>query len=130
MSIDAELPFESSWSGAYLDIEAGDGYLTASYNEAIGIFLIADIKVDRLSRRQGIGKQLLRQALGEAQKVQAKAVVASIVSRECLEAMQVVFGEESLTIDSIGPYLGSGDLPPAGDQKTSAGLWYQLPNSS
>ena len=84
------------------------------------IYTIGYFLVNNGWLRQGYGKELLHRAADHAASLGATAIDASIVSRESLDTMKSVFGEEFIDIESVGPY---------GDKKqkyTRAQLLYPL----
>lgn len=94
----------SGWSGPYFEAECEFGYVTSSHHPNSPYFLISDIEVKPEAREQGIGKGLLRLTLAEALKTDADFIIASIISKECLDAMRAVFGEASIKVDEEGTY--------------------------
>lgn len=85
------------------------GYLSSLYTPEDGRYLIDDIEVERRERSQGIGKLLLRHAEQHAQILQSRVIVATIISRECIDAMSTVFGTEHVEVRDAGEYGGDGD---------------------
>lgn len=87
---------------------------------------IDDIVVSADQRRKGIGNALLRSVRLLAEEIQAEEVTARIVSRECLDAVQRVFGAKSVHVRVKGDYdPGKGQMP-EGHVRTSATLRHQL----
>jgi GNAT superfamily N-acetyltransferase len=99
------------------------GSLDATYNQINRWFGIANIDVDVEFRRQGIGKLLLRSALATAQEVDARFIHAAIISRECLDAMESVFGLDALVIQERGMYEYADGTRGIG---ANAALWYEI----
>jgi hypothetical protein len=64
---------------------------------------------------------LLHTAKDHAQDIGAKAIVAAIISRECLDAMESVFGEEAINVETRGDYA-SQVADQCKDKPTSAYL--------
>lgn len=54
--------------------------------------------------RQGLGRQLLFEGLSHAQRLGAEHISATIMSKECLEDMKVVFGEDCIAVFHEGYY--------------------------
>ncbi|MEO5627774.1 MAG: hypothetical protein ABIQ89_02700 [Candidatus Saccharimonadales bacterium] len=97
---------QTRWNGVRLQNADDTGRLRANLDPLTGDFRIEDIEVD--TPRVGLGKYLLRCAQAEAQKMQATAISAVIVSAECLDSMAEVFGYEHIQVDRRGVY---GDRP-------------------
>lgn len=96
------------------------GGVEAVYHTDERRYTIANFDVDVKARRRGIGKELLRASQTHARELGAKVVFAVIISRECLDAMRSVFGEESVFVAEEGGYdSGEGAEPKA---RTSAVL--------
>jgi hypothetical protein len=87
------------------------------------IYQIANFDVSE--RRQGHGKNLLRTSAEHAEALGARAVIAAIISRECLDAMSSVFGQEHIEIDALGEYAPGG-LDSHPDSPTSAMLYKSI----
>ncbi len=105
------------------DLTYPHGLLQASYDQTPRWFCIANIDVEEDFRRQGIGKLLLRRSVSLAEEVGAQLIYAAIVSRESLDMMTSVFGEEAVKIRQVGSYAPHADNP---EDKTGAMLWYEL----
>ena len=69
-------------------------------------FKIQGISGDR--KHRGMGRELLRTSIIEAGKVKASKILATIVTRECLEAMIDIFGEDSVEVHRVGEYKKHG----------------------
>lgn len=108
--------------GAYYLITATGGKLRAILFPIEKCLALSDFFVDPEYRRRGIGKALVTQALRIAENEDAASVAAAIVSRECLDVMRSVFGEDALRVTLEGEYS-----PPGEDlYGTSASLDYRL----
>lgn len=86
------------------EFNCGVGYLNATFNQISGWFGISLIDVERAERRQGIAKLLLRKSLEVATEINARFIYAGIISRECLDAMEAVFGADALIVKDRGTY--------------------------
>lgn len=100
----------------FFHITTEHGAIEVIYRENIGQYMIANFDVGK--PRQGIGKELLRASLRHAQELKASYMVAAIISRECLQSMMSIFGEEAVEVYEPGSYGESGT--------TSAALFYHL----
>jgi GNAT superfamily N-acetyltransferase len=100
------------------------GSIEATFSNSAGWYTIASFDVDAEHRRKGIGKELLRASLDHARSVGASYIMAAIISRECHDAMTAVFGEESISTESLGSY--EQDDTPRREARTSATLWFEL----
>lgn len=111
-------------------IDYEGGYLSASLGKLgdPANFYIEYTRVPADKGRQGIGRTLLRLALQVAAEQQAAKVTAYITSRECLENMRMVFGEESLEVMREGEYQ-TPELPYVMNRPrtTMAALDYPIP---
>lgn len=83
-------------------------------------FGIANFDVEKEHRRRGIGKTLLREALNFANDLDARLIHAAIISREYLDAMTQVFGEETINVAELGGY----EDDPQPNKSTRASLLY------
>jgi GNAT superfamily N-acetyltransferase len=101
------------------------GGLETTYRTNCGWYQLVNLDVDPDHRRQGIGKGLLMTGLEHARKLNATKVIASIISRECLDAMTSVFGEEHIDICKKGDYAEPGTDSNHFD-KTEAVLYLEL----
>jgi GNAT superfamily N-acetyltransferase len=90
--------------GIKYEFQTEHGYLDASYDLSTNHFGIKMVHVESSHQRQGIGKELLQAALQQARQTDARYIVGLVISRECLDAMQAVFGEEALIVKSLGFY--------------------------
>lgn len=78
------------------------GYLEASFDQVTDIF---DIEMFYTAvPRKGLGKLLLRSALGLAEEAQAELITAYIISRTSLDSMTEVFGADTVTVKNRGEY--------------------------
>ena len=100
------------------------GGIDALYNKDTKHYTIANFDVDRSARREGIGKNLLDTSKIHARELGAEIIKAAIISRECLDAMSAIFGEDSIIIDQKGEYAPIGQ--DISDTPTSAMLWHEL----
>jgi hypothetical protein len=101
---------------AYLSLDKRSGWLT-----------ITDLDVDRLHRGNGIGQNLLRFSKELAGQLDARLIIMSIISRESLDAVTAVFGEEYITVNQRGEYMRpDSDEIPDGPVGTSAVLQYPV----
>ena len=91
--------------GDLYDLSNDYGYIDAIYSPD-GIYQISSIVVS--SRRKGHGQNLLRKSEEHARELGARKIGAVIISRECLEAMTRVFGEDSLTVLQRGEFTPEG----------------------
>jgi GNAT superfamily N-acetyltransferase len=102
------------------------GSAIVSYDIKSKRFLINTLDVEAGYRRQGIGKNMLAYSKDIATKMGAQIVSALIISRESLDAMTAVFGEEAIDIESAGRYeLPDTDAPARPDEHTVATLLYR-----
>lgn len=85
---------------------------------------VDDIEVDRDKRRRGLGEALLRAVKAHAEELQVEQVTATIVSRECLDAMCRVFGVDSVQVRRLGNYAADRSTLAADFEKASALLRY------
>ena len=97
------------------------GFLDASHQPTVGWFGIANVDVEPPFRRRGIGKALISCAFERA--LDAKMIYAAILSRECLDAMASVFGQEAVSIQELGSYTPA-DQPD--NYNTHASLFLEL----
>jgi hypothetical protein len=108
------------------DFAFESGTLTSAFRENERLYKISNLEVsDRGERRRGVGKGLLRVALGHAESLEARTVLAIIISRECLDAMEAVFGEDSIEVLDRGGYAPEGH-DQCLESPTRALLWKQL----
>lgn len=98
--------------------ERGFGRLLAKLDRETRLYYISDVDVN--VPRRGIGKALMRRSQEHAQMLGARVIAASIISRECLESMEDVFGSEHVAVTCRGDYVGEGD------RDTSAALYKRL----
>lgn len=117
--------------GTSYRIETPGGHINGSYNKQI--FTIHNFEVEPQMRRRGLGKALLTAAKVEAEKLQAKGVHATIVSREAYDAAKSVFGEDALIVNSLGNYRMEPKRllhrRPKVYVGANATLWYKLSKS-
>lgn len=69
---------------------------------------LEDAEVDPDYRNRGILKEMLRHSVVVARELGVSAISGAIVSREALDAVRAVFGEEHVTVTREGEY---GELP-------------------
>lgn len=86
-----------------LDPRDDETALRAHINES-GDFVIDDLDVREDVRRNGLGKQMLRIALAEAERSNAERITSVIISAECLVAMRGVFGDDSIEVMEEGHF--------------------------
>ena len=86
------------------------------------VMTLSDLRVPTQKRRKGISKMLAAQGIPLAQEIGAKVIVAGITSRESVQVMRYVFGEDSVRISWLGEF-GSPEEGTAG-----AGLFYEVPD--
>lgn len=101
-------------------ITTESGAIDAVYHTADRRYAIANFDVVANARRRGIGKELLRASKQHACELGARIIFAAIISRECLDAMQTVFGEENVYVGELGDYAPEG--ADTGAKPTSAVL--------
>lgn len=65
---------------------------------------IDTIKVHHRARNQGIGKAILRSIKNLAHETDIHIVTATIISRESIDSMTSVFGEDAVVIRKRGEY--------------------------
>lgn len=98
------------------------GSLVYSFDAQSGWMNLCMLSVDKDFRRAGIGTNILKYSKELAADLGAKVMIAAITSREAYDAVVGVFGEEPVTVTSLGDYMQPGtDKPVSG---TSAMLWY------
>lgn len=85
-------------------LQTDHGQLLATYEPLIGMFSISRVDVEPDSRRRGIAKALLSTALHVAEECEAQEIFASITSRESINAITSVFGEDSVHVMNLGTY--------------------------
>lgn len=93
----------------FFELSTEHGYLDATLHAITGWFGIAGISVEVDYRGRGIAKTLLRQALYVAETQDARLIYAAAISRESIDAMRSVFGDEAVQIDEIGTYTPPGE---------------------
>lgn len=122
----AHISFEARFrSGDLYNIRADHGYIDAMYDEMSSLYRIATLYVSSEARGQGIGKNLLRTSRSHAKDLGAKSIFAVIISRECIDAMEAVFGEEAIKVERRGEYIPPGQNK--SDQQADAMLFYTIP---
>lgn len=84
------------------------GAIDAVHHPSEMRYTIANFDV-YLQRRRGIGKELLRASRNHAKTLGAKVIFAAIISRECLDAMKAVFGEDAVHVSELGDYASEGE---------------------
>jgi|GEM_PF-3590601 len=117
-------PFGTRRSIYHLSSE--QGAIEATFHPEWQSYMIANFDVHPDYRGQGIGKLLLRASLEHAQELGARHIIAGIISRECLDAMRRVFGDESISVAHVGEYCPKGQLEVAHEHRTDAYLYHHL----
>ena len=107
-------------------ISLPEGDLVGSYYAAWEHrFLICSVDVYRFeNRRQGIGRLLVETARDEAQRIGARIIWSVLTSREAVDLMTSVFGQDAVAIERLGEYQSAGRGFITG---TSASLFYRMP---
>jgi hypothetical protein len=98
------------------------GEMVVQWIESVGLYHITDIDVS-LPRR-GIGRRLLRSGQEQATNLGARSIVAAIISRECLESMVMVFGQEHISVEKLGDFVPEDEVKAF--TRTSALLYVPL----
>lgn len=93
----------------FFELSTEHGSLDATLHAITGWFGIANVVVDVDYRGRGIAKSLLRQALSVAEAHDARLIYASVISRESIDAMRSVFGDEAVQVDEMGTYTPSDE---------------------
>ncbi len=106
------------------DLKTDAGCLQATLDPASRWFGIANVDVEPLYRRHGIGKVLLRKALEVAQDNDAPLIYAAITSREAIDAFRTVFGHKAIGVSIEGSYAPYEE---PGHADAKAGLWIPVP---
>ena len=83
------------------------GMTTVFYPDS-RIYSIFMLLAEPDARKHDLGKRLLHLAWDHALQLEATTMLASIISRECLEAMTSVFGEEHLDVRLKGSFATQG----------------------
>jgi len=96
------------------------GALDASYDQEARRFCISSIFVNKENSRQGIGKALLQASYDKAREIEARVILSVIISRECVEAMEAVFGPSAVRVMERGSYTPMGEQ---NHQDADAMLW-------
>lgn len=123
------LALKTEWAGERLFVISSElGYLAGSFDPPTGYFYISDLEVRPVKARgHGVGKKLLEASKEEARRAGAKYMWAIIMSREALDAMTSVFGDESVRVDRVGEYADPTTGEPVPPEKaTHASLFYEL----
>lgn len=114
-----ELSYRETGNPNEYIVEHPHGYVSFLLERETGLVEIDDGWVDPDFTRRGIMKNMLRYTTQVAHEIGGRVLSASIVSREGLDAMRSVFGEEHITVNREGNY---GD-PPDPDNEENFG-WY------
>mgnify|MGYP000617873297 CR=1 FL=1 len=85
-------------------ITCDHGRLRMYYNPERRHFLINSVVVEPKFRREGRATALLEYSIEYAKELGARTIGAVIVTREILDGMSKVFGEEAITIEQLGIY--------------------------
>lgn len=108
------------------DVRSDTGLIVAIYRATTGIYLINDFDVfNPDDRGKGYGRELLNASYQHARTTGARAIMAHIISRECLESMRRVFGDETLRVSQEGGFAPAGTDTNRSDP-TRAVLWKPL----
>lgn len=111
-----------------IDFSHDQGRTRAYFNTDSNLMHIEDVEVDREARSRGIGAAMLRAVRDLSKELGADEVTATIVSRECLQAMRHVFGSESVRVRIEGDFKPARGPEPDGFKRTSALLRYRHTN--
>jgi GNAT superfamily N-acetyltransferase len=119
--------FEEWWgNGTQISVfSTVGGQLDSVFRFSSRIYTVTNIDVEPEFRRRRIGTTLVETARDHARYIGADAIMAAIVSRECLDVMNRVFGEEHIEVYLLGKYAEEG-VRITEETATSAGLWYDL----
>jgi GNAT superfamily N-acetyltransferase len=120
-SITTNRTYKDGWVNYRLDLKDTQSYLYGEYDVERGEPEIGMVSVEPACRGQGLGKELLKGARREAQTLGASTITATIISRECLDAVRGVFGEGAVLVREVGSY---------GRSNTEAFLHYSLEPAS
>lgn len=85
------------------------GSLNAVFDPRSGLFGISNVDVDGNFRRRGLGKAMIQEAYDFAQSIGAGCIYSAITSRECLDAMRSVFGDDVISVSREGTYGVEGE---------------------
>lgn len=99
LAVPLQITMEPLFYGSYperFELDDDIGHLSGKYSPKESEFEIGMVKVNDRWRQQGIGTQLIRIALQEAQDLKVEMIKATIVDPYCLAAMRNVFGEDAL----------------------------------
>ena len=106
----------------FFELITENGGAMAVLNQA-GWLCIANIDVEKGSRRSGIGAALLRRAIVLANDVEANTIYAGLTSRESIDVFTKVFGADSVNVYDNGTYIAD-DEPDRYD--ANASLFYEI----
>ncbi|GEM_PF-2438222 len=95
--------------GDIYHIQHANGAIEASYYQASRLYEVHSLDVDPDKRRLGIGTLLLRTGRDHAQILGASCITASIISRECLQVMENVFGPDGITVFLRGEFAADDE---------------------
>lgn len=109
---------------SYYALSTAHGWLETVYRRQIRQYTLANIEVTK--QRESIGKFLMESGLQHARRLKASYVVGLIISRECLDAMTHVFGEENIQVNERGKYASEIH---SDKDTTSAMLYYEIEDS-
>ena len=87
------------------------GEADSIFRSDIRLFTITNIDVLPEHRRQGIGKVILENMKAHARELGAVTIMSAILSRECLDAMVSVFGDEYINVAEEGTYHSPEEYP-------------------
>lgn len=98
------------------------GHATTHFDTDANSVRIDWIEVARTERRRGVGKTMLRAIDALAKELEVQTITATIISRESLEAMRHVFGDENLRVRQQGDFVPMGFTSSDDIHRTSATL--------
>jgi len=85
------------------------GQLTSSIDLNTLEYEIIDYIIYNAYRRQGYGKELFKFGVDHAKSIGAQAIIGvNIVSRESINVIASVIGEDKVTIEKLGDYTPQG----------------------
>jgi len=122
-------------SGPYSRLTAGhyfrsaQGFLTVTQFYNTEVYEMDDCVINVPYRRRGYAKELLKLASAHARLLGARAISASnIVNRASIDALSSVFGEESLSINTLGDYAPEG-YDENKEAPTKASMFHEIPDT-